>query len=45
LLVKYANGTIKRAFGLEPGEMSKIGSTESARRYATRQDGSSYGAH
>ena len=31
--------------GLELGEMLKIGSPESAIRYATRQDGSSYGAH
>jgi hypothetical protein len=31
--------------GLELGESLKIGSPESVRRYAMRQDGSSYGAH
>src|ERR1700761_536677 len=31
--------------GLELGEMLKIGSPESVRRYAMRQDGSYYGAH
>jgi len=31
--------------GLELGETLKIGSPESVKRYATRQDGSHYGAH
>jgi hypothetical protein len=31
--------------GLEMGETLKIGSPESVRRYAMRQDGSYYGAH
>src|SRR5436190_11055907 len=31
--------------GLELGEALKIGSPESVKRYATRQDGSFYGAH
>jgi hypothetical protein len=31
--------------GLELGETLKIGSPESVRRYATRQDGSHYGSH
>ena len=31
--------------GLELGETLKIGSPESVRRYAIRQDGSYYGAH
>jgi hypothetical protein len=31
--------------GLELGETLKIGSPESVKRYATRQDGSNYGAH
>jgi O-methyltransferase involved in polyketide biosynthesis len=31
--------------GLELGETLKIGSPESIKRYATRQDGSYYGAH
>jgi methyltransferase (TIGR00027 family) len=31
--------------GLELGETLKIGSPESIKRYATRQDGSNYGAH
>jgi methyltransferase (TIGR00027 family) len=31
--------------GLELGEVLKIGSPESMKRYATRQDGSFYGAH
>jgi hypothetical protein len=30
---------------LELGETLKIGAPESAKRYATRQDGSPYGAH
>jgi methyltransferase (TIGR00027 family) len=34
-----------REAGLELGETLKIGSPESVRRYATRQDGSYYGAH
>jgi methyltransferase (TIGR00027 family) len=34
-----------RAAGLELGETLKIGSPESIKRYATRQDGTYYGAH
>jgi len=34
-----------REAGLELGETLKIGSPESLKRYATRQDGSYYGAH
>jgi methyltransferase (TIGR00027 family) len=34
-----------RECGLELGETLKIGSPESIKRYATRQDGSYYGAH
>jgi hypothetical protein len=34
-----------RETGLELGETLKIGSPESVRRYAMRQDGSNYGAH
>ena len=34
-----------RATGLELGEALKIGSPESVKRYATRADGSQYGAH
>jgi methyltransferase (TIGR00027 family) len=34
-----------RELGLEPGETLKIGSPESVHRYATRQDGTPYGAH
>src|SRR6185295_9418060 len=34
-----------REVGLELGETLKIGSPESVRRYAMRQDGTNYGAH
>jgi hypothetical protein len=36
---------IAEARGLELGETLKIGSRESVRRYAARQDGTYYGAH
>jgi hypothetical protein len=36
---------IAEASGLELGETLKIGSRESVRRYAARQDGTYYGAH
>ena len=39
------DGEFFREAGLELGETLKIGSPESLKRYATRQDGSYYGAH
>jgi len=39
------DGEFFREAGLELGETLKIGSPESLKRYATREDGSYYGAH
>jgi hypothetical protein len=48
LLIQNLDGQDREFFleaGLELGETLKIGSPESVRRYAMRQDGSYYGAH